>query len=277
MDVRGWLIFIRDWLLVMLVGMALAGAAAFIISSLLPKAYTAETRLLVGQSLTGPNPDYTQLLASQVIAQTYAEVATARPSLDRVIGQLGLDMTPEELSASVEVRAPANSTLIVITAEAADPGDAADIANGLAQVLLAGIEENPVDPVTADDLTALDEQIAAVTTQVGELLALPTLTTAQENRLSVLQDQRDQLRQERDSVLQQLTSSANRLVVVEPAVPPTDPSSPRILFNTAIGAFIGLVITALAVYAFEASERRSATSSTRATAPMAVPRPRRSR
>jgi capsular polysaccharide biosynthesis protein len=274
MDVRGWLLFIRDWLLVLLVGMALAAAAAFIISSLLPKTYQAETRLLVGQSLTGPNPDYTQLLASQVIAQTYAEVATARPSLERVISDLALDTTPEELAAAVGVRAPANSTLIVITAEAGTPALSAQIANGLADVLLEGLEAEPIADVTPEDLTRLDAEIGSITDQIGELLTQGTLTAAQQARLTLLQDQRDTLREERSSVLQQLTSSANRLTVIEPAIAPTDPSSPRVVFNTAIGAFIGLVITALATYAFESSERRSG-ATVRAPGPMAVPRPRR--
>jgi uncharacterized protein involved in exopolysaccharide biosynthesis len=73
-------------------------------------------------------------------------------------------------------------------------------------------------------------------------------------------------------VLTQLTSAANRLTVVEPAVAPLEPVSPRVVLNTIIGAFIGLIITALATYAFDATERRSSAALERAPAPMATPR-----
>lgn len=257
MDVRGWLAFVRDWLLVLGLGVALGGGAAFVVSSVLPKTYEAETRLLVGQSLTAPNPDYSQLLASQVIAQTYAEVATARPSLQRVIDELGLETSPEDLARTLSVRAPAGSTLIIIAAQSAEPQEAAQMANALAGVLLTGIENDPVDQPTREDLVALDESIAATSEQITALLSQGELTAAEEARLAQLQDQRESLRSERASVLDQLTSSANRLTVVEPAIVPTDHVSPRIVLNTAVGAFIGLVLAALAAYAFDSSERRS--------------------
>jgi capsular polysaccharide biosynthesis protein len=268
MDVRGWLIFIRDWLLVLLIGTAMAGAAAFLISSALPRTYEAETRLLVGQPLT--NPDYTQLLAWQIVAQTYAEVATARPSLDRVVNVLQLDLTPEELARDVQVRAPANSTFLVVTAQSTDPAEAADIANALADVLLTGSEDDPVPPVTRDDLNKIDADIADTTTQITNLLLSAPLTPTEEGQLAQLQDQRDSLRAERTTVFEQLTSAAN-LTVVEPAVLPREPVSPRILINTLVGAFVGLLITALATYAFDATERR-AESQDRAAAQMASPR-----
>jgi capsular polysaccharide biosynthesis protein len=267
MDVRGWLIFIRDWLLVLLIGTAMAGAAAFLISSALPRTYEAETRMLVGQPLT--NPDYTQLLAWQIVAQTYAEVATARPSLERVVNVLQLDMTPEELGASVEVRAPANSTFLVVTAQSTEPAEAAEIANALADVLLTGSEDDPVPPVTREDLIAIDEAIGTTSGQISELLGTGTLTANQQARLAPLQDQRTTLREERASVFEQLTNAAN-LTVVEPAVLPREPVSPRILINTLVGAFVGLLITALATYAFDATERR--VESQERAAQMASPR-----
>jgi len=270
MDVRGWLIFIRDWLLVLLVGTGMAGVAAFAISNVLPKTYEAESLLLVGQSLTAPNPDYSQLLASQIIAQTYAQVATTRPSLERVVAALELDVSPEALS--VDVRAPANDTLLIITAQSTDPAEAAAIANALAAELLAGVDDDAIPNVTAEDLALLEEGIANTTAQITDLLAEGNLTTTEQGLLAQLQDQRETLRSERATVLTELTSAANRLTVVEPAVAPLEPVSPRVVLNTIIGAFIGLIITALATYAFDATERRTAAALDRAPAPMATPR-----
>jgi capsular polysaccharide biosynthesis protein len=254
MDVRGWLIFIRDWLLVLLIGTLMAGAAAFLISSALPKSYEAESRLLVGQPLT--NPDYTQLLAWQIVAQTYAEVATTTERLDRVVNVLSLDMTPAELGADVQVRAPANSTFLVITAQSADPQQAADIANTLTDVLLAGGDDDPVPQVTREDLAVIDEAITSTTADISALLASAPLNATEEGQLAQLQDQREQLRVERGVVFDQLRNAAT-LTRLEPAVLPSEPVSPRILINTLVGAFVGLLITALATYAFDATERRA--------------------
>ena len=263
MDIRGWLLFVRDWIVVLLLGAILAGGAAFFVSSLLPRTYEAETQLLVGQSLTAPNPDYSQLLASQIIAQTYAEVAATRPTFARVIELLGIDLTSDELAQSVTVRAPANSTFLVITAQSDDASTASEIANAVADVLLEGLEDDPtLNEVTVDDLTELDTEIAALTGQITDLLADPNLTEAQQTRLAQLQDQREALRSERLTVIELLTSSSNRLTVVEPAVPPEEPISPRILLNTGIGAVVGLILTTLAVYIYDtvsgSSERRTA-------------------
>ena len=254
MDVRAWLLFLRDWFLVLAIGMVLAGAAAFAVSSFLPKTYESNATLIVGQSLTAPNPDYSQLLASQVIAQTYAEVATARPNLDNVIASLGLEMTSEELADSVSARAPANSTFVILTASDNDPEEAASMANALAQSLLDIVSDSGTG-VTDDDIAQIDAEIESVTQRINELLALDSLTTGQETSISALRDQVIALREERTALLQELTGSSNRLSVVEPATPPDEPVSPRILLNTGIGAFLGLLIAALAGYVFESAVR----------------------
>jgi capsular polysaccharide biosynthesis protein len=258
MDVRAWLTFLRDWIVLLAVGAVLAGGAAYVISSMLPRVYESEARLLVGQSLSAPNPDYTQLLASQVIAQTYAEVATARPTLERVIDDLGLDMSPEELAAAVNVRAPANSTLLVIGAQSSDAEEAAAIANTLAQTLVAGVEDSPIEPPSAADLTRLDEEIVSISNEIETLLAQNQLSEVERAQVSQLQDEREALRAERADLASQLTSSANHLTIIEPAIGQGDPISPRPLLNAGIGAFIGFVVMVLAAYAYETSERGAA-------------------
>ena len=193
MDVRGWLLFLRDWFVVLLVGTTLAGGAAFAVSSVLPRTYEAQTTLLVGQSLTAPNPDYSQLLASQVIAQTYAEVATARPNLEKVIAALALAMTPEELAQAVEARAPANSTLVIVTATAGDAALAASMSNALSQSLLDIVSDTGTG-VTDADVAEIDAEIDAATARIDELLALGSLTEGQQATINALRDQVTTLR-----------------------------------------------------------------------------------
>ena len=68
-------------------GALLAAGVAFVVSSQLPKTYEAKATLIVGQSLSAVNPDYTQILVSQRLSTTYATVATTRPILEAVIAQ----------------------------------------------------------------------------------------------------------------------------------------------------------------------------------------------
>ena len=75
MDLRRQLAVIRQWLLLIVVAVGLAAAAAYFVSSRLPKVYDAKATLIVGQSLTAVNPDYNALLVSQRLSQTYATVA----------------------------------------------------------------------------------------------------------------------------------------------------------------------------------------------------------
>ena len=78
----------------MVVAAVLAGATAFIVSSLQSKVYEGKTTLIVGQSLSSANPDYTQFLVAQGLSETYAAIAETRPILERVIEELGLKDTP---------------------------------------------------------------------------------------------------------------------------------------------------------------------------------------
>jgi polysaccharide biosynthesis transport protein len=259
MDIRGWLLFVRDWFLLLALGTVLAGAAAFVLSSLLPKTYEAETTLLVGQSLSAANPDYSQLLASQLIAQTYAEVATARRGLEDVITSLGLEATPEQLRQAVEARAPANSTLIVITAQHEDPGVAADIANEVAATLISGVVGGAgVSGPTQEDLIALEAEIDGVNADILALQEQAQLNETQQARLQDLRDQAQALRDERSDMVELLTGSSNRLTVIEPAIPADQPVAPRVLLNTAVGAFLGLLISAIAAYGFDSMVRPEA-------------------
>ena len=95
MDLQRQFAIVRARLPLLIACVVLAAAAAFLITSQLPRVYEAKATVLVGQSLSGVNPDYNQLLASQRLSTTYAIVATTRPILDKVITQLGLDVSAD--------------------------------------------------------------------------------------------------------------------------------------------------------------------------------------
>ena len=90
MDLRRQGQVVRSWLWLLVVGVLLAGGTAYLVSSSLPKVYEAQVTLLVGQSSSTSSIDLNDLLASQRLSQTYAELATTGPILAQVIADAGL-------------------------------------------------------------------------------------------------------------------------------------------------------------------------------------------
>ena len=106
MDLRQQFSVMRSWLWLFVAGVLLAAGTAFLVSSALPKVYEGTATLIVGQSIQSANPDYNQLLASQRLSQTYAEIATTTPLLERVIAANALSITPDALRDLVVADAP---------------------------------------------------------------------------------------------------------------------------------------------------------------------------
>ncbi|MGZ5418687.1 MAG: polysaccharide biosynthesis tyrosine autokinase [Nocardioides sp.] len=248
MDLRRQLQIVRQWLWLIVASVLLAGGAAYLVSSSLPKSYTGKATMIVGQSLTAVNPDYNQLLASQRLSQTYATVSTTTQVLTHVIGSLQLPITADDLRARIVATAPANNTLIYITAEWGDPQTAANIANAVAQELIA--ESPAIQGKQSDVLDFVDSQLAATQKQITDLQAevdrlssLPARTPEEENQLQSDEGRLIQQRSAYATLLQfSSNSAANLLSVVDPALPATGPSSPRILLNTLLAALLGLLI-----------------------------------
>jgi len=254
LDLRRELTIIRARLPLLILSVVLAGGGAFLFSSVQPNVYEAQATLIVGQSLSSVNPDYTGLLASQRLSATYAHVATTRPLLDNVISSLGLNETSDDLLRNVRADAPLDSTLLTITARDTDPAEAAAIANGLASELIAASpalqgRQADVQKSVDEDLQATQAQIEAAQTEVETLSGLATRTTEQDARLATLQSQLVSLRATYAALLSfSSAGAANLLSVIQPAVVPGEPISPRPLLNTLLAAALGLLIAGAVVF-----------------------------
>jgi non-specific protein-tyrosine kinase len=249
-ELRRQIGIIRAWFPLLVISVLLAAGAAFVVSSLQPKVYEAKATLIVGQSLTGVNPDYSQLLASQRLSSTYAAVATTRPIIDAVIEQLGLNVDSDDLQARVRAEAQADSTLLSLAAEDTDPATAAAIANAMADQLIAaspaiqGREAEFQASIDAD-LQATQDLIRATQAQVETLTALADRTAEQDLELRALEDRLASLRSTYATLLSFSSGNASNLLsVIEPAVPPTAPVSPRTLLNILLAAVLGLLVAA---------------------------------
>ena len=247
-DVRRHIAIVRSWSPLLVVAVLLAAGAAFAYSSLQPKVYEAKATLIVGQSLSGVSPDFDQLMVSQRLSTTYAAVATKRPILEKVIEELGLDVTVDDLAKRVRAEAALESTLLTITTQDTDPDRAAAIANGLADQLIeasASIQgqESEFQASVEADLNATQQQIVATQAEVEQLVKVKNRTVRQEATLATLEDRLASLRSTYVALLSYTSGGASNLLsVVEPAVAANSPVSPKTALNTLLAAVIGLLI-----------------------------------
>ncbi len=257
MELRRQIAIVRKWFPILVASVLLTGVAAFVVSSLQQKVYEAKATLIVGQSLSSVNPNYTQLLASQNLSTTYAAIATTRPILISVIGRLSLPVTSDELSKRVQANVPLDSTLLTITAQDADPARAAAIANALTDELIAASpaiqgRQTDLQKFIDADLTATQNQITSTQAEVERLGSLASPTPADVTALDTLQGRLTSLRSTYATLLSVSSDNASNLLsVVEPAVAPTSPVAPRPLFNTLLAATAGLLFGAALIFVIE--------------------------
>jgi non-specific protein-tyrosine kinase len=235
-------------------GAVITGAAAFLVSSSLPKVYEGRVTLLVGQSVQETNPDINQLLASQRLSQTYAELAMADPQLQAVITKVGVAVSANEFAKRVRAEAPRDSILVHLTVEDGDPVRAAALANALAERLIelspaiSGVDSD-VQRFVDDDLASTQTLIRDTQDEIQRLTNLPSRSADEERRLETLQARIVTLRQTYSTLLGFASGrGANLLTVVDPATPPSEPAGPRVLLATLIAAAVGFLVALGLVY-----------------------------
>ena len=217
MELRRQIGIVRSWFWLLLASVLLAGGAAYIVSANLPRVYEATNTLIVGQGLSATNPVLSQLQASQNLSQTYADVATTRPILDKVSARLNLGLSADAMRAKVRASAPQSSTLITITASDGDPATAAAIANAVADELIAASpaiqgQANDTQAFVARDLQAVQDQITSTPAEADRLTNLPTRTADQGQQLATLQSQLITLCSTYATLLQLSSNSASNLL-----------------------------------------------------------------
>ncbi|HEY7130826.1 MAG TPA: hypothetical protein VH440_01185, partial [Candidatus Limnocylindrales bacterium] len=217
--------------------------------------------VLVGQSLNSMQVDYSDLLASQLLAQTYADLATTTPVLAAAAAALTPPSTAVDLGPAVTARAPLNSIYVVIQAQASSGARAASIANEVAKALVAqapaASENGTAQDAINRQLTTVDAQIATTLGQIAQLEGVTDPSADQTSELAAAKARVQTLQAQRSSIASGLASpGSNMLSIVEPASPPVEAFQPRTLVNAALGAFIGFAIGVAIVLLSSAYRRR---------------------
>ena len=262
---------LRRWYLLLLLTIGGAGIG-YVASSVVPPVYQATTSILVGQPLQAADLSKDDIEASQQLALTYADVVRRQPILDGVVKSLDLYASWQDLRDRVHTELPPdNPQLIVLTVDAASPGEAVDIASETADQLIAlsptGGEfqaATDIQDFVRSRLDALQRDIRQRQQQVRQLereLAVAGSALASQDlqrRIEAHQNLIIGWQQNYASLLNLLEAqeSPNYLELLERAEADPIPVRPDIILNTGLGAGIGLFLAIGIAYLLEGGSRR---------------------
>ena len=120
-DLRQYLALFSHWWWLIALATVLAAAAAYFYSNHITRIYQASTTLLINQAPNNQYASYDTLLTNELLAQTYAQMITKRPVMEKTIQRLGAQMTPEELSGMIIASPVKDTQLLTIDVTGPDP------------------------------------------------------------------------------------------------------------------------------------------------------------
>jgi tyrosine-protein kinase len=248
MDLARLITIVRNYLWLIVGSTALAIVVAFAVTSVLPKSYTARATLVVGPGINGRVQGFDELQSALQLSKTYALAATTVSMAQDMISTFELDQTTEEFLKTVSVETSRDTSSLVIAVEAPTPGLAADIANGIAGRLvdqagiISGTDEVILQAVRSQ-IDDLQQAILETRSRVTTLQAIDEPKPADLTALAAAQDQLVSLQASLAALLSSTTTgNAGAVTILDAAVEPLEPSSPRMLINLLIAAIVGLVM-----------------------------------
>ncbi len=208
--------------------------------------YRASAVLRIAASSNGAMT-YSDYVRATQMTNTYVEIATSRPILDKLKEQLGLEYLPP-----LTVEVIPNTELIQISVEGAYPDRVAEVSNSLAEILVAESSELYLGGGDKSSQDILGEQIAksqidlnhtrdAYEKLIIQTPAIPEKIETTRQLLQLKQGAHERLLEDyREMALREEVRSS-LITVIEPALAPQTPFEPRTLFNYVLGFALGLI------------------------------------
>lgn len=252
------------WLLILATGAA--ATLGYAVSQRQPPDYQATATLIVGQSIQATSLDRSDIQTSELLVQTYSNIARRQPVLQNVIDVLSLDDSWQDLKKRVKIHPVVDTQLLEITVEASSPEEARITANEVANQLIL---QSP---------TALQNQEAGENQQFvrQRLENLQAKVEAGQKRLEVLNatmagslsaDQVQELQAEINDletliagwennytqllIFVEADKSPNYLAVIEPAQADPDPVRPRPRLNAMLAGAVSFLLALGLVFILE--------------------------
>ncbi|MEJ5197537.1 MAG: polysaccharide biosynthesis tyrosine autokinase, partial [Anaerolineae bacterium] len=260
MELREYAQLVRKWLWLIVLCTAVAAVAAYVVSKNSTPIYQASTKLLVNQSSSNQaNLAYQDILMSQQLARTYANLLADRPVVEATAQRLGLptdQKTLNSLQSSISVTPIRDTQLLEVKVEGPDPELIALIANTLPEVFIAQNQQLQLGRVSGLK-SSLETEIANVQEDIARTQASLAAATddAQRQRYEASLAQYRSTLSSLVNNYQQIrlaeVQATNNVVVVKPAVAPQTPIRPRTATNVLLAAVVGAMIAAGAAFLIE--------------------------
>lgn len=219
--------------------------------------YTATVTLLVDQNGTNPGAEYTDVMASEQTAGTYAEMLSGPSILEAAIAGLDPEQRIDAVAITVTAEPVAGTQLVRLNVTGPDRAKVTLLADAMAQVFIAQIQAMLEKPY-AGRLTNLQADMTQVATRlddtqakINEQMAAKLRNESELQRLqSVLSEYRSDYRatqQDYDQLRLTATQASDMVVITEQAHEPTKPVRNRLLYillaaMVAVIFSIGLVV-----------------------------------
>jgi len=239
------------WLIVLLT--MVAGVGAYLFSIFTIPIYQASTTLLIDEA-RNPNASYQDLLTSERIARTYAELMRRETTMAKVAAEFQLEPAVlNDVLTDITVTPVRDTQLIKVVIEGTSPEFVAAVADTLPKVFITEINEVQTQRF-AESKKSLEGQLTTLSNQIElQQVAINEIgesTTAEEEvRLGQLRNQLAQYQSSYANILRsyeelRLTEvqSVDSIVVVERAKVPTAPIKPKVLLNTIVVALLGTML-----------------------------------
>ncbi|MEH7331267.1 Wzz/FepE/Etk N-terminal domain-containing protein [Neobacillus drentensis] len=130
----------KRWKLIICITVIAALISGGVSYFILKPVYQASTQILVNQKNTENKLDYTLLQSNVDLINTYSVILKSPAILEKVINQLDLNVTWEELNKNLTVTSQENSQVFSLTVEDHDAQKAVEIANTVSDTFQSEIK-----------------------------------------------------------------------------------------------------------------------------------------
>jgi len=259
MDLKDLINPLRRWWWLLVAATTVAAVSSFVVAYQQPPVYQSRSTLMVGRTMSDPNPTGGEFYLNQQLASIYAEIGQRQPVVNDTKDALGLEELPE-----FNVRALPNSQLIEIRVNHTVPAWAQAVAATLANQLILQSptapqqEEQARQAFASEQLDYLEEKIpetqAEIATEQRELAGMVSARQIADSKqtIAALQDKLVTLQSNYAALLASTQQgAANTLSIIEPASLPTKPIGPNLALITMLAGSIGLVLASGGAYLLE--------------------------
>lgn len=255
-DLKKYLYLFWQWAWLIIIITLLAGTGAYFLSRRMTPTYQASATGIV-QVPSVSITDYSAAITSEYLGGTYSQIMTNTAVMEETISQLGLRMSPRQLSGMITVQQVPNTQLLRLSVVSTNPHTAAAIANTVIEVFSSEIQDQQARRYELSK-TSLETRMSDIENQIEDF----------RNQLQAASEPEDVERLEAkivqyegiyfsllNSYEQIRTFEAQSMIsvtLIEPAIVPNSPYRPRVMMNTALAGMTGFLLTAGAIFAVDA-------------------------